>query len=1309
MQNMYSGLLATATNFYLFFFHRFRHLRGRLSCAVHQHELKPTADETLHTAVCTGGRMELWCPHLPRSFWLLAILTVLLGISQAGDNTTDSPSAASSTGSSATDSLSIAIPTSISTTTSGPLSTSSPYPRNDAPATTAPAPPEFKFTRSLYNVSIPENSVGKTYVTMEDRMGIMTVDNDTDFEIRYKIIGGDRDKFFKAEERFVGDFCFLLIRTRTGNVDVLNRERRDKYVLEVRATGTRREGKSKMSVLEADTTVVVKVLDTNDLNPLFYPTEYEATVPEDTPLHRSILQVSAEDADLGRNGEIYYSFLENTEQFAVHPMTGVISLTRPLRYAERSLHEMTVIGQDRGALFRSGAVGKASTAKITIRVQQVNLNSPEIHVYHLPDIVENSNADIYAIVRVIDKDRGVHGEIQSLEIVDGDPDGHFRIRSAEETGGKSGEYNIEVLHLLDRESAPQGYNLTLRATDKGIPSRQTYKSVPVHLADLNDNAPVFDREIYEVEVPETAPVNTPVIRLKVTDADEGKNAQVFLEIVGGNEGGEFHINPDTGMLYTAEMLDAEHKAFYTLTVSAIDQGNAGTRKQSSAKVKINVVDTNDNDPLFDPAEGVVWVDENEPAGTTVTKVTARDKDSGENAYISYSIVNLNPVPFEIDHFSGIVRTTTVLDYESMRREYFLRIRASDWGLPYRRQTEIQLKIRVRDVNDNRPQFEKVECSGNVQRYVPIGTEIITLSAIDFDAGSIISYRLISGNEDGCFALDATSGVLSVTCDLADVKVSEREVNVTATDGTHFSDVVRVMIRLVNGKKNLGSPERLLADGIGSFHCKDTGVARRLTEVLAAAEKNNNMVGRSGQPEEFAMMPSRYGENVHTPEFIDFPVQIRVNESVPLGTSLAKIRARDRDLGYNGKLVYGVSDGDKDSVFRLDPDTGELKIIGFLDRERESEYLLNISVYDLGRPQKSSSRFLPITVEDVNDNAPKFEKPVASFRVTENARNGTEIFRVNATDADLGENARVTYSMVTDTEDFAVDPVTGVLTVASGLDRERQEVYELKIRATDGGGKHSDKPPLYSDALVRVTIDDENDNAPSFALPSYTVKIREDIPVGSVVAIVSASDPDVGQGGEVRYTLEGGGDGGEVIFSVDQLSGTIRTVVALNFEERQVHSLTVRARDRGSPSLFSDTNVIVEVVDVNENLHAPLFDDFVVSASIRENQPVGALVTTVRATDADPPGDDSRVAYSIRGGDGIGLFSIDNEGKIHHFSIQRIKIFRDGTYDRRFIRVVLYRLALSLPDHNNPQPRALTVICKDGITVHYCQWTKLYRL
>lgn len=190
---------------------------------------------------------------------------------------------------------------------------------------------DFRFTKPLYNVSISENSIGKTYVSPENRMGIQLSSVLRSADVKYRIVGGDRDKFFKAEERTLGDFCFLLIRTRTGNVDVLNRERKDRYVLEVRATTSWRDTRNKQTALETETTVVVTVLDTNDLNPLFFPTEYKETVTEDTPLHRSILRVAAEDADLGRNGEIYYSFAEETEQFAVHPVSGVITLTRPLR------------------------------------------------------------------------------------------------------------------------------------------------------------------------------------------------------------------------------------------------------------------------------------------------------------------------------------------------------------------------------------------------------------------------------------------------------------------------------------------------------------------------------------------------------------------------------------------------------------------------------------------------------------------------------------------------------------------------------------------------------------------------------------------------------------------------------------------------------------------------------------------------------------------------------------------------------------------------------------------------------------------
>lgn len=406
-------------------------------------------------------------------------------------------------------------------------------------------------------------------------------------------------------------------------------------------------------------------------------------------------------------------------------------------------------------------------------------------------------------------------------------------------------------------------------------------------------APVFNREIYEVIVPETAPSNTPVIRLKVTDRDEGKNALVSLEIVGGNEGGEFRVNAETGMLYTAVPLDAEAKAFYTLTVSAIDQGNTGTRKQSSAKVKINIQDTNDNDPVFEQANVTIWVDENDPAGTTVTKVLAKDRDSGENAYISYSLANLNEVPFDIDHFSGTVRTTKLIDYESMRRKYVLQVRASDWGLPYRRQTEMSLTITLRDVNDNRPQFERIDCVGTIPRYAAIGTEILTLSAIDFDADNFISYRLVSGNEDGCFNIDATSGTISVGCDLNDVRVEQRFINVTATDGHHFADVMPIEIHLLNTSKNTAAyggggggdmsksyatsnaNSRYNTGSTGSFQCKETGVARRHAEMLALAE-SNNMVGSgtdTSNSEELPMMPIRYGENVHAPEFIDFPNEV----------------------------------------------------------------------------------------------------------------------------------------------------------------------------------------------------------------------------------------------------------------------------------------------------------------------------------------------------------------------------------------------------------------------------------------------------
>ena len=113
-------------------------------------------------------------------------------------------------------------------------------------------------------------------------------------------------------------------------------------------------------------------------------------------------------------------------------------------------------------------------------------------------------------------------------------------------------------------------------------------------------------------------------------------------------------------------------------------------------------------------------------------VRAKDLDLGENGIVSYSLANLETVPFEIDSFSGAIKSTRLIDYESDRRKYRLRIRASDWGAPYRRQTETILTVHLQDINDNRPQFERVNCVGTVSSNVPQGTEVFHLSAVDLD-------------------------------------------------------------------------------------------------------------------------------------------------------------------------------------------------------------------------------------------------------------------------------------------------------------------------------------------------------------------------------------------------------------------------------------------------------------------------------------------------------------------------------------------------------------------------------------------------
>ena len=177
-----------------------------------------------------------------------------------------------------------------------------------------------------------------------------------------------------------------------------------------------------------------------------------------------------------------------------------------------------------------------------------------------------------------------------------------------------------------------------------------------------------------------------------------------------------------------------------------------------------------------------------------------------------------------------------------------------------------------------------------------GSQIFTLSALDFDAGSMISYRIVSGNADGCFALDSTKGILSVVCDLRTLPMRRRELNVTATDGQHFSDVTPVTVRLINdyddsddvieidnvgdGVRSIKKKHRKVVSAASwsdtSFECKETDVAKRLTTILAESEKNNAKTPTQDADDDPTKMPSRFGSNIHRPEIENVPGVVQVS-------------------------------------------------------------------------------------------------------------------------------------------------------------------------------------------------------------------------------------------------------------------------------------------------------------------------------------------------------------------------------------------------------------------------------------------------
>ncbi|XP_041049365.1 protocadherin beta-15-like isoform X5 [Carcharodon carcharias] len=366
-------------------------------------------------------------------------------------------------------------------------------------------------------------------------------------------------------------------------------------------------------------------------------------------------------------------------------------------------------------------------------------------------------------------------------------------------------------------------------------------------------------------------------------------------------------------------------------------------------------------------------------------------------------------------------------------------------------------------------------------------------------------------------------------------------------------------------------------------------------------------------------------NDNAPSFPKTQIRLEISERSTLGARYPVESAHDPDIGTNSVQTYELLPND---YFILDVRSGEgklpvLVLQSSLDRETESSHMLTLIAKDGGVPVRSGTVQVTIIVKDANDNAPVFPQSVYRVSLLETAPTGSRVIILNATDVDEGSNGEITYSLSSHTsakarELFQVDSRTGEMRIQGSLDYEECKAFQINVQAMDMGSE-----AMSGHCDVFVDIIDVNDNAPEVTLTSLSSTVSEDAPVGTVVALFRAADKDSGQNGQVQCQISN-----NLIFKLDSsLKNYYGLLVqhALDRENDSKYDVTITCTDSGNPPLTSKKNIRVQVSDINDN--APRFTQSLYTASVMENNVIGASIFSITAFDTDI-GRNARLKYSI---------------------------------------------------------------------------------